>query len=130
MRILESKPLIVLAFLAVSISAGVHCLPMEERLHVLKLTEMERIKANILTQLGYTEPPSAVEPLSPGEEATVEAFKDYLTAKEDRKARAKRNLNEKPNPKHISTFVGELQKQGTCVPESLSLVCINLHGCM
>ena len=79
---------------------------------VLKLGHMERIKGNILARLGFTEPPPAAEPLTPDEEATVEAFKDYITAKEARRVRAKRSINEQPNPKYISTFVGELHKQG------------------
>ena len=71
---------------------------------VLRQQEMERIRANILSRLGLTEPLGSSEPLTEDQEAVVAAFKDYQTAKE-----AKADIT-------TTTFVGQLRKQGTVIP--------------
>ena len=97
---------IAVAFLAANIIAQVHCLP-KGRGYELRRQETERIRDNILTRLGLTEPVDSREPLSADEEAVVAAFREYQVAKEGRRAHAKDNSVK-------LTFVGQLHKQGTC----------------
>ena len=68
-----------------------------------------RIKANMLGNLGLTEPPPPDAPLTQDEEKIVAAFKDYHTAKEARRAYVKSTI---PVPTITTAFVGELQKHG------------------
>ena len=95
----------VFALLAASIIAKVHCLP-KAKVDELREQEMERIRANILTRLGVTQPLGSSEPLTEDEEAVVAAFKDYQTAEE-----VKADMT---TTKY--TFVGQLRKQGTVIP--------------
>ena len=97
---------IAVAFLAANIVAQVHCLP-KGRGDELRRQEMERIRGNILTRLGLTEPLDSSKPLTVDEEAVVATFREYQMAKEGRRVHAKDNSAK-------LTFVGQLHKQGTC----------------
>ena len=66
-----------------------------------------RIKANMLGNLGLTEPPPPDAPLTHDEEKIVAAFKDYRTAKEARRAHVDSGM-----PTITTAFVGQLQKHG------------------
>ena len=92
---------IAIAFLAANIIAQVHCLP-KGRGDELRRQEMERIRANILTRLGLTEPLDSGEPLTVDEEAVVAAFREYQMGKEGRRVHTKDNSGE-------LIFVGQLQ---------------------
>ena len=96
---------IAFALLAASIIAKVDCLP-KGKVDVLREQEMERIRANILSRLGLTEPLDSSEPLTEDQEAIVAAFKDQQseTAKEVKADMA------------TTIFVGQLRKQGTVIP--------------
>ena len=96
--------IVAVAFLAANIIAQVHCLP-KGRGDELRRQETERIRANILTRLGLTEPLDSGEPLSADEEAVAAAFREYQMAKEGRRVHAKDNSGE-------FKFVGQLHKQG------------------
>jgi len=98
------QPLIILALFTASVITIVHCLPMMD---VSTLKQTGRIKANILGQLGLTEPSLPDEALTEDEEKVVAAFQDYHTAKEARRAHVKRSM-----PTITTTFVGKLQKHG------------------
>ena len=100
----------VFALLAASIIAKVHCLP-KAKVDELREQEMERIRANILTRLGVTEPLGSSEPLTEDEEAVVAAFKDYQTAE---KVKADMTTT-------TYTLVGQLRKQGTVIPYSCQM---------
>ena len=52
---------------------------------------MERIRANILTRLGLTEPLDSGEPLTVDEEAVVAAFREYQMANEGWRVHTKDN---------------------------------------
>ena len=95
---------IALPLLAASIIAKVHCLPMA-KVDELREQEMERIRANILSRLGLTEPLDSGEPLTEDEEAIVAAFKDYQTAE---KVKADMTTTK-------YTLAGQLRKQGTVI---------------
>ena len=94
---------IAVAFLAANIIAQVHCLP-KGRGDELQRQEMKRIRANILTRLGLTEPVDSREPLGADEEAVAAAFREYWMAKEGWRVHAKDNSGK-------FTFVGQLHKQ-------------------
>ena len=96
---------VAVAFLAANIIAQVHCLP-KGRGDELRRQEMERIRANILTRLGLTEPLDSDELLTADEEAVVSALKDYQTANE-----VKEDVT---TTKY--TLAGELRRQGTVSP--------------
>ena len=104
MNIPGVQPLIILALFTASVITIVHCLPMMD---VSTLKQTGRIKANILGQLGLTEPSLPDEALTEDEEKVVAAFQDYHTAKEARRAHVKRSM-----PTITTTFVGKLQKHG------------------
>ena len=96
---------IAVAFFAANIIAQVHCLP-KGRGDELRRQEMERIRADILTRLGLTDPLDSDELLTADEEAVVSAFKDYQTANE-----VKADVT---TTKY--TLAGELRRQGTVSP--------------
>ena len=100
--------IVAVAFLAANIIAQVHCLP-KGKVDELRRQEMERIRANILTRLGLTEPLDSGEPLTVDEEAVATAFREYQMAKEGRRVHSKDDSGK-------FTFVGQLHKQGiyTC----------------
>ena len=101
---------IAFALLAASIIAKVHCLP-KAKVDDLREQEMERIRANILSRLGLTEPLDSGEPLTEDDEAVVAAFKDYQTAE-----KVKTDMT---TTKY--TLVGQLRKQGTVIPYSYQM---------
>ena len=96
---------IAFALLAASVIAKVHCFP-KAKVDELREQEMERIRANILSTLGLTEPLGSSEPLTEDEEAIVAAFRDYQTAE---KVKADMTTTK-------YTLVGQLRKQGTVIP--------------
>ena len=100
---------IAFALLAASIIA-VDCLP-KAKVDEQREQEMERIRVNILSRLGLTEPLDSDEPLTEDEEAVVAAFKDYQTAE---KVKADMTTT-------TYTLVGQLRKQGTVIPYSCQM---------
>ena len=116
MGICNSLPMwIAVAFLAAHIIADVHCAPPK-----LNPEQIGMIRANVLEQLGMTEP---LPPLTPDQVKLAEALRNYHTASKVRRGTDSSQQRLKRQEEEPGTEFCE-QNQTTCCLHSLEL---NFH---